>query len=181
MRLAGGRLQLPIDEVSSEKFLNAIGNQKLIPLLCPKCKVSARDVMPAAQLELLRSKFGLDTSRMACRSEDGCEHCRLKGLFTREGKVAGGTKGQTLAMELYRPTPEFLDRVGARDWRGAEKVWRSERITGFGDADMTGKTIFEHALYKASMGIIDPRFIDRTMRTFSQYRVMADRDGRMPS
>ncbi|WP_176060327.1 ATPase, T2SS/T4P/T4SS family [Paraburkholderia sp. BCC1876] len=181
MRLAGGRLQLPIDEVSSEKFLNAIGNQKLIPLLCPKCKVPAHDVMPAVQLELLRRKFGLDTSRMACRSDDGCEHCRLKGLVTREGKVAGGTKGQTLAMELYRPTPEFLDKVAVRDWRGAETVWRSERVTGFGDADMTGKTIFEHALYKASTGIIDPRFIDRTMRTFSQYRVMADRDGRMPS
>ncbi|WP_408330646.1 ATPase, T2SS/T4P/T4SS family [Paraburkholderia agricolaris] len=181
MRLAGGRLQLPMDEVSSEKFVNAAGNQKLIPLLCPHCKVSARDVMPAAQLELLRTKFGLDTSRMACRSQDGCEHCRLKGLFTRAGKTAGGTKGQTLAMEIYRPTPEFLDRVAVRDWRGAEKVWRAERIAGFGDADMTGKTIYEHALYKAAMGIIDPRFIDQTMRSFEQYRVMPDREGRMPS
>ncbi|WP_408458353.1 ATPase, T2SS/T4P/T4SS family [Paraburkholderia sediminicola] len=181
MRLAGGRLQLPMDEVSSEKFVNAAGNQKLIPLLCPHCKVPARDVMPAAQLELLRTKFGLDTSRMACRSEDGCEHCRLKGLFTRAGKTAGGTKGQTLAMEIYRPTSEFLDRVAVRDWRGAEKVWRAERIAGFGDADMTGKTIYEHALYKAAMGIIDPRFIDQTMRSFEQYRVMPDRDGRMPS
>lgn len=181
MRLAGGRLQLPMDEVSSEKFVNAAGNQKLIPLLCPHCKVPARDVMPAAQLELLRTKFGLDPSRMACRSEEGCEHCRLKGLFTRAGKTAGGTKGQTLAMEIYRPTPEFLDKVAVRDWRGAEKVWRAERITGFGDADMTGKTIYEHALYKASTGIIDPRFIDQTMRSFAQYHVMPDRDGRMPS
>ncbi|SDR54357.1 Type II secretory pathway ATPase GspE/PulE or T4P pilus assembly pathway ATPase PilB [Paraburkholderia fungorum] len=181
MRLAGGRLQLPMDEVSSEKFVNAAGNQKLIPLLCPHCKVPARDVMPASQLELLSTKFGLDTARMACRSEDGCERCRLKGLFTRAGKVAGGTKGQTLAMELYQPTPEFLAHVAVRDWSGAEKVWRGERVSGFGDADMTGKTIYEHALYKASTGIIDPRFIDLTMRPFAHYRVMPDRDGRMPS
>ncbi|MFM0608756.1 ATPase, T2SS/T4P/T4SS family [Paraburkholderia sediminicola] len=181
MRLAGGRLQLPMDEVSSEKFVNAAGNQKLIPLLCPRCKVPAREVMPAPQLELLRSKFGLDTSQMACRSEDGCEYCRLEGLFTRSGKMAGGTKGQTLAMELYRPTPEFLERVGVRDWRGAEQVWRRERSFGFGDADMTGKTIYEHALYKASTGIVDPRFIDLTMRPFEEYRVMPDREGRMPS
>jgi type II secretory ATPase GspE/PulE/Tfp pilus assembly ATPase PilB-like protein len=181
MRLAGGRLQLPMDEVSSEKFVNAAANQKLIPLLCPHCKVPAHDVMPAAQLELLRVKFGLDTSRMACRSEDGCERCRLKGLFTRAGKVAGGTKGQTLAMEVYRPTPEFLAHVAVRDWQGAETVWRSGRASGFGDADMTGKTIYEHALYKASTGIIDPRFIDLTMRPFAHYRVMPDRDGRMPS
>ena len=181
MRLAGGRLQLPLDEVSSEKFVNAVGNQKLIPLLCPKCKKSAADVMPAAQLELLRTKFGLDTSKMACRDENGCEHCRLPGLFTRAGKVAAGTKGQTLAMELFRPTPEFLERVAVRDWRGAEKVWRNTRFAGFGDADMTGKTIYEHALYKASQGIIDPRFIDLGMKSFSEYRVFADRDGRMPS
>jgi type II secretory ATPase GspE/PulE/Tfp pilus assembly ATPase PilB-like protein len=181
MRLVGGRLQLPMDEVASEKFVNAVGNQKLIPLLCPHCKRPAKDVMPAGQLELLRTKFGLDTSRMACRDDDGCEHCRLPGLFTRGGKVAAGTKGQTLAMELFRPTPEFLEKIAQRDWRGAEKVWRSGRATGFADADMTGKTIYEHALYKASMGIIDPRFIDESMKPFAEYRVFADRDGRTPS
>jgi type II secretory ATPase GspE/PulE/Tfp pilus assembly ATPase PilB-like protein len=181
MRLVGGRLQLPVDEVASEKFLNAVSNQKLIPLLCAHCKVPAADVLPKAQLELLRSKFGLDTQKMACRNLDGCEHCRRKGLFTRTGKVAAGAKGQTLAMEIYRPTPEFLDRVLERDWRGAEKVWRNERRTGFDDPDMTGKTIYEHALYKASQGIIDPRFIDESMRTFESYRVFPDHAGAMPS
>lgn len=94
MRLAGGRLQLPMDEVSSEKFVNAVANQKLIPLLCPHCKVPARDVLSAAQVHTLEKKFGLDTSTMACRDEAGCEHCRLKGLFTRAGKVAAGTRGR---------------------------------------------------------------------------------------
>ncbi|MBU6486210.1 MAG: Flp pilus assembly complex ATPase component TadA [Burkholderiales bacterium] len=181
MRLAGGRLQVPMDELASEKFINAVGNQKLIPLLCPHCKKPAKDVMPAPHLELLRTRFGLDTSQMACRDEAGCEHCRLKGLLTRDGKVAAGTRGQTLAMELFRPSPEFLEHVAKRDWRGAEKVWRSERTSGFGDADMTGKTIYEHALYKAAQGLIDPRFIDEKMRTFANYRVFADRDGRLPS
>ncbi|MFM0441444.1 ATPase, T2SS/T4P/T4SS family [Paraburkholderia strydomiana] len=181
MRLAGGRLQLPMDEVSSEKFVNAVANQKLIPLLCPHCKVPARDILSAAQVHTLEKKFGLDTSTMACRDEAGCEHCRLKGLFTRAGKVAAGTKGQTLAMEIFRPTLEFLDFVAVRDWRNAEKVWRSTRVSGFDDDDMTGKTIYEHALYKASQGIIDPRFIDTAMRPFDEYRIFADRDGRMPS
>jgi type II secretory ATPase GspE/PulE/Tfp pilus assembly ATPase PilB-like protein len=180
MRLVGGRLRLPLDEVASEKFINAVGNQKLIPVLC-SCKKPAAEAMAPAQLELLRTKFGLDTSKMACRDENGCEHCRLPGLFTRTGKVAAGTKGQTLAMELYRPTPEFLERVAERDWRGAEKEWRGSRVSGFGDADMTGKTMYEHALYKASQGIIDPRFVDSGMKSFSEYRVFADRDGRMPT
>ncbi|MGU7771760.1 ATPase, T2SS/T4P/T4SS family [Burkholderia sp. MR1-5-21] len=181
MRLVGGRLRLAMDEVASEKFLNALGNQKLIPLLCPHCKRPARDVLPASKLATLETKFGLDTSAMACRNDDGCAHCRRPGLFTRTGKVAAGIKGQTLAMELYRPTPEFLDRVAERDWRGATRVYRTSRISGFGDADMTGKTVYEHALYKAACGIIDPRFIDESMRSFDTYRVYPDRDGRMPS
>ncbi len=179
MRLMGDRLMLAADEVASDKFINAVGNQKLIPMLCPHCRKPAAEVMSVDSLELLRTKFGLDTSKMACRNDDGCEHCRKKGLLTRDGKVAAGTKGQTLAMELYRPTPEFLDRIVVRDWRGAEKAWRKERTAGFGSADMTGKTIYEHALYKASQGLIDPRFIDRGMKPFGVYQVMPDRDGRM--
>lgn len=181
MRLMGDRLQMTADEVSSEKFINAVGNQKLIPMLCPHCKTPAAEVMGEAELALLRTKFGLDTSKMACRNDDGCEHCRKQGLFARDGKVAAGTRGQTLAMELYRPTPEFLDRIAVRDWRGAEESWRRERTADFGSADMTGKTIYEHALYKVFQGLIDPRFIDRAMKPFSVYRVMPDRDGRMPA
>ncbi|VXC82222.1 Type II secretion system protein E [Burkholderia sp. 8Y] len=179
MRMAGGRLQLPIDELASEGFINAVGNQKLIPTLCEHCKLPAEDVMPKSDLELLRTKFGLDTSRMACRNYDGCAHCRLDGLFTRNGKVAGGTKRPSLAAELYRPTPEFLDRVAQRDWAGARQVWRAERRTGFGNADMTGKTLYEHALFKASRGLIDPQFINRSMQSFAQYRVMPGVDGLM--
>ncbi|KAK45308.1 secretion system protein E [Caballeronia jiangsuensis] len=179
MRMAGGRLQLPIDELASEGFINAVGNQKLIPTLCEHCKLPAEDVMPKADLELLRTKFGLDTSAMACRNYDGCEHCRLRGLFTRNGKVAGGTKRPSLAAELYRPTPEFLERVAERDWAGARAVWRGARRTGFDNADMTGKTLYEHALFKASRGLIDPQFINRSMQSFAQYRVMPGVDGLM--
>ncbi|MXN76496.1 secretion system protein E [Burkholderia sp. 4701] len=181
MRLVGGRLKLPMDEVASGKFLNAVGNQKLIPKLCPHCKRPARDVLSPQQLATLEKKFGLDTSKMACRNEEGCLHCRRPGLFTRSGKVAAGIKGQTLAMELYQPTPEFLDRVAARDWRGAEHLWRTSRKTDFGDADMTGKTVYEHALYKAACGIIDPRYIDESMSAFDLYRVFPDADGVLPS
>ncbi|WP_333997493.1 ATPase, T2SS/T4P/T4SS family [Burkholderia gladioli] len=172
MRLVGGRLKLPMDEVASGSFLNAVGNQKLIPKLCPNCKRPARDVLSDAQITTLERKFGLDTLTMACRDEDGCEQCRRPGLFTRDGKVAAGIKGQTLAMELYRPTSEFLACVATRDWRGAELVWRSGRKTGFADADMTGKTVYEHALYKASQGLIDPRFIDESMCAFDAYRLL---------
>ncbi|MGF6870692.1 ATPase, T2SS/T4P/T4SS family [Paraburkholderia sp. MM5477-R1] len=178
MRMAGGRLMLPIDELAAEGFVNAVGNQKLIPTLCPHCKLPAEDVMQEADLELLRSKFGLDTSRMACRNHAGCQHCRLDGLFSRDGKVAGGTKRPTLVAELYRPTDEFRQRIAVRDWTGAREVWRRERKTAFDNEDMTGKTVYEHALFKASRGEIDPQFINRSMQSFGQYRVFPGADGK---
>jgi type II secretory ATPase GspE/PulE/Tfp pilus assembly ATPase PilB-like protein len=179
MRMAGGRLQLPIDELAAEGFINAVGNQKLVPTLCPHCKVPAEDVMPHGELELLRSKFGLDTSKMACRSHEGCQHCRLDGLLSRDGKVAGGTKRPTLVAELYRPTAEFRERIAKRDWSGARSVWRGERTTTFDNEDMTGKTVYEHALFKACRGEIDPQFINRSMQSFAQYRVMPGADGKL--
>lgn len=179
MRMAGGRLMLPIDELAAEGFVNAVGNQKLIPTLCPHCKLPADEAMPQADLELLRSKFGLDTSRMACRNHAGCQHCRLDGLFSRDGKLAGGTKRPTLVAELYRPTEAFRERIAARDWAGARLVWRGERKTGFDNEDMTGKTVYEHALFKASHGEIDPQFINRSMQSFGQYRVFPGADGKL--
>jgi type II secretory ATPase GspE/PulE/Tfp pilus assembly ATPase PilB-like protein len=179
MRMAGGRLQLPIDELAAEGFVNAVGNQKLVPTLCPECKLPANEVMKKGDLGLLRTKFGLDTSKMACRNDVGCDHCRLEGLLSRDGKVAGGTKRPTLVAELYRPTPEFRERIAARDWSGARAVWRGERTTGFDNEDMTGKTVYEHALFKASRGEIDPQFINRSMQSFAQYRVMPGADGKL--
>ncbi|MEI5998512.1 Flp pilus assembly complex ATPase component TadA [Paraburkholderia bengalensis] len=179
MRMAGGRLQLPIDELAAEGFINAVGNQKLVPTLCNDCKLPAEEVMPQRDLELLRSKFGLDTSKMACRNHAGCPTCRLDGLFARDGKVAGGTMRPTLVAELYRPTEEFRERIAARDWRGARAVWRKERTTSFDNEDMTGKTVYEHALFKASRGEIDPQFINRSMQSFAQYRVMPGADGKL--
>jgi type II secretory ATPase GspE/PulE/Tfp pilus assembly ATPase PilB-like protein len=179
MRMAGGRLQLPIDELAAEGFVNAVGNQKLIPTLCEHCKLPAEDIMDKADLEILRNKFGLDTSKMACRNLIGCEHCRLDGLSTRDGKAAWGTKRPTLAAELYRPTPEFLEQIAQRDWAGARRVWRGGRKSSFDDADMTGKTLYEHALFKASRGLIDPQFINRQMQSFAQYRVMPGVDGKI--
>src|SRR5260370_33549054 len=51
MRMAGGRLQLPIDELAADGIINAGGHPKLIPTLCQPCKVPAQDLTPLRELE----------------------------------------------------------------------------------------------------------------------------------
>jgi len=77
--------------------------------------------------------------------------------------------------EAYEPTDEFLEHISARNWKGAEAIWRGERRTPFDDPDMRGKTYFEHALYKASGNanqIIDARVIHDSMARFDRYKVL---------
>lgn len=173
MRLMGGRLKLPSDEIASG-IINAVISQRLVPVLC-ECALPAPRIMPADQLQILQRKFGLDTSKMRCRNDDGCSICRNEKLISQTGKVAAGTVGVTVVGEAYEPTDEFLEQIAARNWKSAEAIWRGERCTPFDDPDMRGKTYVEHALFKASGNaaqiIIDPRVINDSMTRFDRYKV----------
>lgn len=164
-RLTGRLINIPSEVMSTRKFLSAVMYQKLMPVLCPECKVSARSVMHAKDLTVIQRRFSLDTNTMYCAKDTGCEHCRIDGI------ESGGTKGLTVAAEIIIPNTELLGFIRDHDWVGAELSWRKTRRSGFGDADMTGKTAFEHALYKASIGIIDPRDIERDFETFHAYEI----------
>lgn len=164
-RMTGRLINISPEILSTRKFLSAIMYQKLLPLLCPHCKVRAAQVMPPAELRVIRGRFGLDTYTMFCASEDGCDQCRVEGIDS------GGTTGLTVAAEIFVPDDKALRLIRECDWAGIEAAWRKTRRTGFGDADMTGKTAFEHALYKASIGLVDPRDIERDFESFTSYQI----------
>jgi type II secretory ATPase GspE/PulE/Tfp pilus assembly ATPase PilB-like protein len=164
-RMTGRLINIAPEILSTRKFLSAIMYQKLLPILCPHCKKPAAEVMPVAELDVIRTRFELDTSLMFCSSESGCDQCRVDGI------ESGGTTGLTVAAEIFVPNDESLDLIRVRDWAGIEAAWRKTRRTGFGDSDMTGKTAFEHALYKASIGLVDPRDIERDFEAFTSYQI----------
>ncbi|WP_322074722.1 ATPase, T2SS/T4P/T4SS family [Burkholderia cepacia] len=168
-RLAGGFLRIAIDDLTANRVIHTMVSQKLVPVLCPDCKRPARDVMTPAELELVERRFGIAADTLACRDDAGCPTCRRPGLTAGDGKPAGGTIRSTIVAAVLAPTDAFMDRVRERDWRGAERVWRGTRRTAFNDPDMTGKTVYEHALYKMSQGDIDPRFINTRMTPFAHY------------
>lgn len=164
-RAAGDLIQIPNEILSMRKFISASIYQKLLPVLC-SCKRPAHDVLHAETLKLLREKFKLDPKTMYCANEDGCELCRVQGI---EG--SGGTIGQTVCAEILIPTQEMRECILNRDWNGVERLWRFQRRTSFGDPDMTGKTAFEHALYKASIGIADIRDIEADFESLDTYEI----------
>lgn len=164
-RLTGRGINMPAEMLATRKFLSAVMYQRLMPVLCPHCRIPAARILPAPKLATLREKFKLDTNTMYCAHDAGCEHCRVDGINS------GGTNGLTVAAEIAVPNAELLTFIGEKNWIGAEKAWRQTRRTHFGSPDMTGKTAFEHALYKASIGMVDPRDIEKDFEPLESYEI----------
>lgn len=164
-RMTGRLINIPPELLGTKNYLSAVMYQKLMPVLCDGCKVPAATVLKPKVIEVLQRKFSLNVDSMSCASPDGCPDCRVEGMASE------GTKGLTVAAEILVPTPAVRDAIRSKDWELVERLWRGARTTGFDDPDMTGKTAFEHALYKASIGMVDPRDIERDFEAFSSYSI----------
>ncbi len=132
--------------------------QSLVPKLC-SCAEHADDTIPHIT-GFIRERFHIDTSKMRTKREGGCEKCGGRG-----------TKGLTVVAEMYQPSRQFLMHMRNNDEYQAERAWRSESDGRFDSPNMRGKTVFEHALYKAHLGIIDPRQVE-TFELLDQYEIM---------
>lgn len=163
-RMTSTELGLPREALGSRNFISALVYQRLVPVLCPECKIPLEKFegpwVPEEALRLLRSKFGMDTSKMFTSNPLGCEHCH--GM---------GSKGVTVVAEIIMPDTTILKMLHAGRDVEAEEYWRSTRRTGFDHPDSTGKTAFEHGLYKASLGMVDPMLIESSFEPFETYEV----------
>lgn len=162
-RITSTTMGLSRHTLSSRNFISALVYQKLVPNLCPHCKVPAKDVIPQDRIDLLEKKFGLSINTIfaAKEHENECEHC--------EGY---GTKGMTVVAEIVQPDITFLRLIREGKDLEAEELWRGTRKTGFDDPDTTGKTAFEHGLYKVSQGLVDPRHLEDRFDPMESYRIV---------
>lgn len=164
-RMTGRLINIPAELMATHNYLGAVMYQKLMPVLCEHCKVPAEQVLEPSVLSLLQDKFSLNTSAMRCASHDGCPACRVEGMDSE------GTNGLTVVAEILVPTPAIREAIKEKNWTELELLWRGSRSAKFDEPDMTGKTAFEHALYKASIGVVDPRDIERDFEAFSTYTI----------
>ncbi|WP_443694956.1 GspE/PulE family protein [Pseudomonas sp.] len=155
------RLGLDRHVMAARRFISALAFQRLLPVLCENCKVPAKDVLPKEKLALLALKFRLNTNNIYCFSEAGCEHCHGRGIT-----------GSTVVAEIITPDKVIRQKIADGLDEEAEMYWRESRTTGFDDVDMTGKTAFEHALYKVSCGRIDPRDLEQEFEPLETYELV---------
>ncbi len=164
-RLTSEEIGISPGALASKKYLSAVMYQKLLPKLCEHCKLPALKVIPKKTADILRSKYLVKPETMFCANPDGCEHCRIVELGM------AGTKGLTVVAEILTPNDGILSAIRNEDWALVEKMWRGQRAHGFDHEDMAGKTAYEHALYKACIGMIDPMDIEADFEPFETYQV----------
>lgn len=155
------RLGLDRHVLADRQFLSALAFQRLLPVLCEHCKVPAADVLPAGKLQLLQEKFRLDPASVRCSVQGDCPHCKGRGIA-----------GSTVVAEIIAPDKVIRQLIAEGKDDQAETYWRQSRgETPFDDPDMTGKTAYEHALYKVSQGWIDPRDLEREFEPLESYEL----------
>jgi type II secretory ATPase GspE/PulE/Tfp pilus assembly ATPase PilB-like protein len=164
-RLTGEEIGIHPSTLAAKKYLSAVMYQKLLPKLCVHCRKPAVHFLPASTQDTLRHKFFVDPSTMCVANEEGCPHCRVEELGL------AGTKGLTVVAEILTPTDAILMAITQRDWAQVERLWRGQRSVGFDHPAMQGKTAFEHALYKATQGEIDPCDIEADFESFATYAI----------
>lgn len=150
-RLTNEMIGLSRQALSGPNIINLLVYQALVPLVCSRCamrtdEAAQVDVDTSEVIRLLRDKFRLDTTPMRFKREGGCEHCRGRG-----------TQGKTIVAEMWQPDRQWLIHVREADDHGALTYFRSHADGSLTSPDMTGKSVFEHTLYKASLGLVDPR------------------------
>lgn len=146
-RLVSDEIGMPLAAVAAPNFLTAIIYQKLIPVLCEHCKRPARERLDDATLAIIGA-LGVDAAALRVEGP-GCERCHGRG-----------TSGQTVVAEVCELTDELLELLRAGQFWEAERHWRASHDGDLASPNMTGKSAMEHAIFKMSQGLVDPRDVE---------------------
>jgi len=150
-RLTNDQIGVSRQALTGPNILNLLVYQALVPKLCRCCALptsAAVRVDPDAREieDVLRHRFGLATAGLKWTRPEGCAACQGRGTF-----------GKTIVAEMLQPDRVWLRHVRNNDDDAALQHFRSASNRQFESPDMTGKTVFEHALHKALQGEIDVR------------------------
>lgn len=152
-RLSDPMVGLSLHSLTAPRILNLLLYQSLVPILCPCCKLPLSAMSAAIQdrYAAVGKRFDVDVSGMHFRNrDDDCADCHGRG-----------TSRQEVVAEMIKPDRKLLSMIRKGEDFGAEEYWLGTWDGRFDTPDMTGKTAFQHAFYKALQGLIDPSIVER--------------------
>ena len=172
-RLCSSFIGIPRDFLTAPGVLKLLVYQVLLREVCPHCALNFEQFLRTKVLSCSRNinrsvswwrtwasgverRFCISSTMLRFCSAVGCSYCQSDIPMT------AGTKGRTVVAEMLSTAQdaEIFSLLGQGD-QGAVHRWLLARTkTPCTDAEMQGKSALECALYKMSIGQIDPREIE---------------------
>ncbi|RSE88712.1 ATPase, T2SS/T4P/T4SS family [Achromobacter denitrificans] len=166
-RLASDAIGVSRDFLASPGILKLLVYQTLLPRLCARCALPADNLWTAgaepnvdwrAWIARMAEAFQLDAAALRVRNVAGCPDCRRPHL-----PELNGTAGRCVAAEMVEPerVDGFLERVRTRDNQGLKRQAQAAGPAAWRVAATRGAQALHTALYRASVGEVDPRSLLR--------------------
>lgn len=164
-RLVNPEIGMHREILTAPNMLTLLVYQALVPVLCPNCSSHTADAVKDADVrEFVEdlSPLAVELSRFRWKRAGGCVECGHRG-----------TVGLTVVAEMLMPDDDWLKPIREGRDSDAVNVYRSSSDRALDSENMSGKTVFEHTLYKALQGRVDPRQcarFDNVKRFVNRYR-----------
>ncbi|MDT4829566.1 type II secretion system protein E [compost metagenome] len=171
-RLASDAIGVSRDFLASPGILKLLVYQTLLPRLCARCALPADSLWAASAglpkvvvdidwrkwIHTMAARFQLDASALRIRNPAGCADCRRLHL-----PELNGTAGRCVAAEMVEPEriDGFLECVRTRDNLGLKRQAQAAGPAAWRDESTRGAQALDSALYRVSLGDIDPRSLLR--------------------
>lgn len=151
--LREGEMAEPLSVLANTQNLTGLVAQRLVPRLCPNCKIPLTDNMDKMPDNVLNELFSaipnFDAKKVYLRG-DGCDTCVPMANGDKQKQHSDnrrGIKGRTVVCEVIRPDQPLLDIARNKGIPQARRYWLKHK---------GGRTIIDHALEKIMEGVIDP-------------------------
>ncbi|MDP3135894.1 MAG: ATPase, T2SS/T4P/T4SS family [Burkholderiaceae bacterium] len=171
-RLAGQSIGVDRGVLATPANLKLLIAQVLLPVNCPECSISVKDVLSskvsgfdavwfADYFKRIERLFSLEPTGMRLRNPMGCQHCRRDGL-----PELAGYRGRIVAAELLEPDDTLLELV--RDSRNIELEHYVDSMprAALDNPNADNKSALEVAMYHVKCGTVDPRMVEPRFEAF---------------
>lgn len=157
-------LGVPWDLLSMPGFVNGVIYQRLVPTLCPHCKIplmaGGLKRMPPAVYQRLAQVSNLQKANIHVQG-DGCAECDMSGI-----------SGRTAVAEFLIPDSKFLHLLEKGEIASAVDHWHQGTALAIGKH---GVTALAHAISKMDEGLLDPVAVEQNVALLTTEMAMASR------
>ena len=172
-RLCSSFIGIPRDFLTAPGVLKLLVYQVLLREVCPHCALNFEQFLGTNGLACARNinrsvswwrtwasvverTFCIPSTMFRFCNAEGCGYCQ------NDIPLAAGTKGRTVVAEMLSKAQdaEIFSLLRQGDQGAVHRYLLARTKTPYTDADMQGKSALECALYKMSIGQIDPREIE---------------------